>query len=90
MGSKTIPNMNPLRNSSNSFEEHSMSSKIYLNLEQLIKINELFESIIDMGRSYSFEAIFNKATQWWDETLKLQDCFITFYQVTFIIFLGEE
>jgi len=62
-------------------DEVTINAKIYLNLELLIRINDILESIINMGRDCSFEAIFNKATQWWDETLRLQDCFLTFYKV---------
>lgn len=61
--------------------ERTVSAKIYLNLELLIRINDILETILEMGKLRAFEAVFNKATQWWDETLKLQDCFLAFYQV---------
>ena len=61
-------------------------SKTLLDLQPLVEIYYILKSIIEMENSFLFEKIFNKATEWWDETAKILDCFISLYRV-FIIYI---
>ena len=64
--------------------------RVHLNLEQLVQVNSILESIFGLCKEQSFEAIFNKATQWWDETAKLQECLFAFYRVSYYIIVGRR
>jgi len=61
----------------------SLEPKIKLNIESLLRINDILETIIKLSKELAFEELFNKATQWWDETAKLQETLFMLYHVVF-------
>jgi len=54
-------------------------TKIMLNLEFLVQVEGIFENIMKMIQNKNIDSIFNKCTEWWDETAKLQECLNSLY-----------
>ena len=53
--------------------------KIVFNLEALVHIAYIFEAIDEMIKAHTLAPIFNKCTEWWDETAKLRESVGPFY-----------
>jgi hypothetical protein len=68
----------------------SPEPKIELNIESLLRINGILELLIRLSKELAFEEVFNKATQWWDETAKLQQTLFMFYHVFLALYYRKR
>lgn len=70
--------------------EEVAEPRIELDVEALVRVNDVLEEMMRLAKELAFEAVFNKATQWWDETVKLQQSLFLLYQVCLGVIVGGE
>lgn len=58
-----------------------MASKITVNLELLLYLAFIMESLSSLARENAFDLVYTRCTEWWEESGKLHDCFTLFYNV---------